>query len=178
MWRDGEVAAAIAAEVGQRLMELRSAQPSGTASLGARGDAAAHSVLLARLRQLRGDDPVVSEEGDVANAPIARRFWLVDPLDGTREYAERDRSDWAIHVAVVIDGVVTAGAVALPACGLVLSTVDPPTVPPILPPPVRILVSRSRPPAVADALASAVGGTLVPLGSAGAKTAAVILGEA
>src|SRR5919201_2957242 len=117
MWRDGEVAAAIAAEAGQRLMELRSAQPSGTASLGARGDAAAHSVLLACLRQLRGDDPVVSEEGDVANAPIARRFWLVDPLDGTREYAERDRSDWAIHVAVVTDGVVTAGAVALPRVG-------------------------------------------------------------
>jgi 3'(2'), 5'-bisphosphate nucleotidase len=111
----------------------------------------------------------------------ADRVWIVDPLDGTREFGEPGRTDWAVHVALWERGTLTAGAVALPAQGQVLATAEPPSRPaPPVPPggQLRLLVSRTRPPEFMPRLAGLVAGTLVPLGSAGAKAAAVIRGEA
>jgi 3'(2'), 5'-bisphosphate nucleotidase len=124
---------------------------------------------------------VLSEEGADNPARLgARRVWIVDPLDGTREFGEPGRSDWAVHVALWEDGDLTAGAVALPAQGTVLSTAEPP---PPLPedvastPRLRIVVSRSRPPGFVRDISGPINAELVPLGSAGAKVAAVICGE-
>ena len=124
---------------------------------------------------------MLSEEGrdDLARLS-ADRVWIVDPLDGTREFGEPGRTDWAVHVALWERGELTAGAVALPAQGTVLSTAEPPPAPPARRPgrPVRVLVSRTRPPAFLERLAEQIELTLVPLGSAGAKAAAVIRGDA
>ena len=120
---------------------------------------------------------MLSEEG-ARSVEGGGRTWVVDPLDGTREFGEAGREDWAVHVALVVDDAAAAGAVALPAQDVVLSTGAPPA---LAPPPQRaprIVVSRTRPPAFAEAFAEALGGELVPLGSAGAKTAAVVTGEA
>ncbi len=145
------------------------------------GDAAAHELLMAELTRRRPDDAVLSEEAreDERTDPRrldAPRVWIIDPLDGTREYGE-GRSDWAVHVALVEDGVPTAGAVALPGLGMVLGTGEPPTVP-AAPDPLRVIVSRSRPPAEALAIAEGLGAELVEMGSAGAKTMAIVRGEA
>jgi 3'(2'), 5'-bisphosphate nucleotidase len=120
---------------------------------------------------------VLSEEGERA-VEGGGRTWVVDPLDGTREYGEAGREDWAVHVALVVDRQAVAGAVALPARSVVLSTGAPPALPPPESRPPRVVVSRTRPPSFAAAFTEALGGELVPLGSAGAKTAAVVLGEA
>jgi 3'(2'), 5'-bisphosphate nucleotidase len=124
-------------------------------------------------------DAILSEEArDDLVRLERRRVWIIDPLDGTREFREPGRTDWAVHVALCIDGEPAAGAVALPARGVTLAT-DPP--PPPVPPwegPPRILVSRTRPPAQSQVIRDALGGELVPLGSAGAKAMAVVLGEA
>ena len=105
-------------------------------------------------------------------------MWIVDPLDGTREYSEPDRDDWAVHVALAIDGVAAIGAVALPARDLVLSTQPAPKLAPRGDGPVRLVVSRTRPPAVTEQLQQALDAELVPMGSAGAKTMAIVLGDA
>ncbi len=149
--------------------------------LGARGDDAAHQMLIERLAAARPDDWVLSEESsseahDDPARLTAERVWIIDPLDGTREFGEQ-RSDWAVHVALVEGHVPTAGAVALPGLGLVLATDDPPEPPPAARPP-RVVVSRTRPPAEAEAVAAALGAELVPMGSAGAKAMAVVRGEA
>jgi 3'(2'), 5'-bisphosphate nucleotidase len=120
---------------------------------------------------------VLSEEGERATEG-GGRTWVVDPLDGTREFGEPGREDWAVHVALVVDEAVAAGAVALPARAIVLSTGEPSARPAPERRRPRIVVSRSRPPPFAEAFAEALGGELAPLGSAGAKTAAVVLGEA
>ncbi|MDB5725248.1 MAG: 3(2),5-bisphosphate nucleotidase CysQ, partial [Novosphingobium sp.] len=104
------------------------------------------------------------------------RVWIIDPVDGTREYGEA-RSDWAVHVALAIDGVPAIGAVALPGLGLVLRTDRPGVVPPA-PERLRLVVSRTRPAREATELAERIGGELVPMGSAGAKAMAIIRGEA
>jgi 3'(2'), 5'-bisphosphate nucleotidase len=104
--------------------------------------------------------------------------WIIDPLDGTREYGERGRTDWAVHVALVEDGVLTAGAVALPGQGIVLSTQAPPVLAPAHDGPVRLVVSRTRPPSVTAALQVDMDAELVPMGSAGAKAMAVVQGHA
>ena len=106
----------------------------------------------------------------------ASRVWIVDPLDGTREYGEA-RADWAVHVALAVAGTATLGAVALPGLPLTLSSDDQ------LSRPhhsgrLRMLVSRTRPAAEAVAVAEALGAELVPMGSAGAKAMAVVRGEA
>lgn len=135
--------------------------------------------MSTRLREERPDDAVLSEEAaDDAARLDAERVWIIDPLDGTREFSEEGRSDWAVHVCLWERGSLTAGAVALPALDLVLAT---PSVPP--PPPSdgdrpRVVVSRSRPPDFAAAVAAALGGDLVEMGSAGAKTLAVVRAEA
>lgn len=151
--------------------------------VGKRGDALAHRLLVDALRTARPRDMVLSEEAADDRARLhASRVWIVDPLDGTREYGDPGRPEWAVHVALwdrdhERDGGLAAGAVALPARGLTLGTDRPPVVPASDPRRLRIAVSRSRPPAVATRLAGAVDAELVPLGSAGYKVAAVLLGE-
>jgi 3'(2'), 5'-bisphosphate nucleotidase len=158
-------------EAGELLLSIR---PHGDP---AEGDRRSHELLARRLAAERPGDAVLSEEGARA-IEGGGRTWVVDPLDGTREFGEPGREDWAVHVALVVDEQAVAGAVALPARGVVLSTDAPPTVAPSEPAPPRVVVSRTRPPAFAEAFARALGGELVPMGSAGAKTAAVVLGEA
>ena len=124
------------------------------------------------------DDAVLSEEGRDDLRRLQRsRVWIIDPLDGTREYGE-GRPDWAVHVALAIDGVAVAGAVALPAVGITLASEPAPVPPERADGPTRIVVSRSRPAHEARLLAAALDGVMVPLGSAGAKAMAVVLGEA
>jgi 3'(2'), 5'-bisphosphate nucleotidase len=174
---DHRLARELAEAAGHRLLELRAAGGEPDA-LRKAGDLTSHEFLMAELTRERPGDAVLSEEGkDDAARLAADRVWIVDPLDGTREFGEAGRSDWAVHVALWQAGELTAGAVALPARDLVLSTAEPITVPPVADP-LRLLVSRSRPPEFVARLADQLGAVLVPLGSAGAKAAAVILGEA
>src|SRR5215472_5329784 len=187
---DHELAALLATAAGHLLLGVRAEQAG--AAPGARGDAGdrrAHVFLLDELARLRPRDAVLSEEASDDPARLtAERVWIVDPLDGTREYGEPGRSDWAVHVALWARGELTAGGVALPAKGRVLSTAEPPPPPgpagtggsgePAFAQPLRIVVSRSRPPSFAARVAQDIGATLMPLGSAGAKAAAVITGDA
>jgi 3'(2'), 5'-bisphosphate nucleotidase len=179
---DHALAARLATDAGRLLVELRdtlSAEGIAGKQLGREGDARAHELLVGRLAELRTGDAVLSEEGLADPARLlAERVWIVDPLDGTREYGELPRTDWAVHVALVVGGEPVAGAVALPGRDLTLATEAPPPPPPPWDGPPRVLVSRSRPPAEATRVAEALGGELVPLGSAGAKAMAVVLGEA
>jgi 3'(2'), 5'-bisphosphate nucleotidase len=171
------VAAHAARAASDVLLRLRGDGLAGRA-LGDAGDAAAQQAILAVLTAERPDDVVFSEEAvDDRRRLDADRVWIVDPLDGTREYGETTRHDWAVHVALWSAGELTAAAVALPALGEVLVTDPAPALPARADGPVRIAVSRSRPPAEADAVAAALHGTLVPLGSAGYKTVAVVRGE-
>jgi 3'(2'), 5'-bisphosphate nucleotidase len=181
---DRHLARDLAAEAGSRLLGLRG-QGGDPDDLRKAGDRMSHDFLAGRLGRERPRDAVLSEEGRDDPARLAAdRVWIVDPLDGTREFGEPGRSDWAVHVALWERGELTAGAVALPAQGRVLSTAEPPArpEPPRAPgaaaQPLRIVVSRTRAPAFAALVAENVGAVLAPLGSAGAKAAAVILGEA
>jgi 3'(2'), 5'-bisphosphate nucleotidase len=166
-----------AAEAGDALMALRS-DPLDRRTLGDVGDRISHQLLMGLIAERFPGDRIRSEESDQAErlGSDEGRVWIIDPLDGTREYSE-GREDWAVHVALAVDGQAVVGAVALPAMGAVLGTVSPPELasPAKVP---RLLVSRSRPPAFAAPLAERLGATVVTLGSAGAKIAAVILGEA
>lgn len=181
---DHILAADLAQRAGELLLGLRAdlmAAGVQPAELKDAGDRASHEFLMAELGQHRPDDAVLSEEAEADeradNARLtAPRVWIIDPLDGTREYGE-GRSDWAVHVALVEDGVATAGAVALPGLGTVFSTAQPATLPDA-PETLRVIVSRSRPPAEALAIAEALGADLVEMGSAGAKTMAILRGEA
>ncbi|MBU6329144.1 MAG: 3'(2'),5'-bisphosphate nucleotidase CysQ [Acidobacteria bacterium] len=142
------------------------------------GDRRSHEWLMEQLATLRPADAVLSEEGKDDPARLGfSRVWIIDPLDGTREFSEI-RDDWAVHVALAIDGAPTVGAVALPGLELVLSTAEPPVMAPRpAGRPVQVVVSRTRPPAIAVAVAEELGGELVPMGSAGAKAMAVVRGE-
>jgi 3'(2'), 5'-bisphosphate nucleotidase len=184
---DHALAARLATEAGELLVELRtrlSRESLSPRALGEAGDAAAHELLMRRLAEERPDDVLLSEE----SSPTADRFesprvWIIDPLDGTREYGEVPRSDWAVHVALVSGGEPIAGAVALPARGdggLTLASAPAPPPPPSPPAGLRtrVVVSRTRPPGEAARIADALDGELVPLGSAGAKAMAVVLGDA
>ena len=167
----------MATAAGQALLALRADGLSGK-ELGNAGDAASQRILAAALSEQFPHDAVLSEEAkDSAARLSADRVWIIDPLDGTREYGELDRSDWAVHVALTIDGRAVVGAVALPSLDLTLATDNPPTPPPAHGGGPRILVSRTRPTAHAQQLADTLGGTLVPMGSAGAKAMAVVRGE-
>ncbi len=174
---DAELAAHLAADAGRILLEVRDSGRHHGKELGRAGDAEANAVLCKALRELRPEDGLLSEEErDNPDRLAKSRVWIVDPLDGTREFCER-REDWAVHVALAIDGVAAVGAVALPARGLVLRS-DHPAPLPAHPHRPRMVVSRTRPPAEALAVAEALGAELVPMGSAGAKAMAVVLGEA
>ena len=178
---DHQLAALLAAEAGELLLAVRkrlTAEDAPPSVLKAEGDHQAHELLMHRLAEERPDDAVLSEEGkdDLARLD-AERTWIVDPLDGTREFSEVPRTDWAVHVALVVDEEPVAGAVALPGLGVTLHTGDAPTLPTHGAPTPRMIVSRSRPPAAALRLAEALGADLVEMGSAGAKNMAVVRGE-
>jgi 3'(2'), 5'-bisphosphate nucleotidase len=175
---DHDLAFRLAEEAGHALLELRSAPVADDPkALGKAGDAASHQVLVRALAQARPDDAVLSEEADDDQARLtARRVWIIDPLDGTREYTESGRADWAVHVALVADGDLIAGAVALPAQRVTLTTGTAPALKPPTPGIIRMLVSRTRPPPVALGVARELNAELVPMGSAGAKAMAVVLG--
>ena len=178
---DHHLARDLAVVAGHRLVDLR-ARGGTPDELRKAGDRMAHEFLAAELARLRADDVVLSEEGADDPARLsADRVWIVDPLDGTREFGEESRTDWAVHVALWerAQGGLSAGAVALPALDEVLSTVNPPPQPADPPSqPYRIVVSRSRPASFLPRMAELAGADLDPLGSAGAKVAAVLTGAA
>lgn len=175
---DGELAADLAREAGRLLLDLRGKGGLEGKAAGQEGDRLANRYLVARLRAERPEDGLLSEEcKDTPERLGKRRVWIVDPLDGTREYGE-GRADWAVHVGLAVDGVAETGAVALPGLdGLVLRSDRPSPRPPRKGSP-RLLVSRTRPAAEAVAVAERLGGELVPMGSAGAKAMAVVRGQA
>ena len=176
---DHSLAAMLATEAGRLLLDIRAEFADASADeRKAAGDMRSHDFLIEQLVAARPDDAVLSEEGaDDLIRLRSDRVWIVDPLDGTREFADPGRADWAVHVALWSGGELIAGAVALPARGVTLAT---PQVPPLPPAPAvpRIVVSRTRPPAVALRVRAALGATLVEMGSAGAKVAAVVQGDA
>jgi len=174
---DIEFARHIAETAGRILVELQSSGLFTDKALGKAGDRTANAFIMEALKTNRPDDAVLSEEEkDNPERLQARRVWIVDPLDGTREYGEC-RTDWAVHVALAVDGEPVIGAVALPGFPLTLCSGRPPAVPQA-PQKLRMLVSRTRPAKEAVAVAEAIGAELVPMGSAGAKAMAVVRGEA
>lgn len=179
---DHELAAAIAKRAGELLLEVRAAAEAegvDEKTTKSRGDLMSNDLILAELARERPDDAVLSEESkDDPVRLTAERVWIVDPLDGTREFSEFGRSDWAVHVALVSAGTPIAAAVALPALGTVLSTANPPSLAPAHSGAPRLMVSRTRPPRITAYLAGVLEAELVPMGSAGAKTMAVVRGEA
>jgi 3'(2'), 5'-bisphosphate nucleotidase len=181
--RDHAEAARIATEAGELLVALRarlSDEGVDARTLKDEGDRRANALILDQLARHFPDDAVLSEEAKDDKARLdADRVWIVDPLDGTREFSEPPRVDWAVHVALVDGaGMPLAGAVALPGRALTLAT-DPPVIPAERRPgPPRVVVSRTRPPAEALAVKDALDGELVEMGSAGAKAMAIVRGEA
>jgi 3'(2'), 5'-bisphosphate nucleotidase len=179
---DDVLARDLATGAGERLLSLRAAGASSPAErLRRGGDLGSQQFLAESLTRLRPEDAVLSEEAaDDLVRLSASRVWIIDPLDGTREFGEPGRVDWAVHVALWEHGELTAGAVALPASGTVLCTAEPPLAPPAAAPGdrIRLVVSRTRPPDFVRRMAGELDAELVPLGSAGAKAAAVITGQA
>ena len=176
---NAELAAHLASVAGRILIEVRDSGMIAGRALGAAGDATANQFLCHALREQRPQDGLLSEESkDTLERLTKDGVWIVDPVDGTREYGEK-RSDWAVHVGYTEGGRAVAGAVALPGLdgGVTLSSGDPPPLP-AMPDTPRLVVSRSRPAAEAVAVAKAISGELVPMGSAGAKAMAIVRGEA
>jgi len=176
---DASLAAHLAETAGRILIDVRESGVFSAKALGKAGDQTANQFLCHALREQRPDDGLLSEEEkDNPDRLGKSRVWIVDPVDGTREYGEA-RSDWAVHVALAVDGVATVGAVALPGLdgGVVLRSDQPTALPPANNPP-RMLVSRTRPAAEALAVAEKLGAELLAMGSAGAKAMAVVRGEA
>jgi 3'(2'), 5'-bisphosphate nucleotidase len=172
---DHALAAWLAEEAGRRLLEVREEGLAGR-DLKDAGDRAAHELLMSLLAEHRPTDIVLSEEGkDDRRRLEADRVWIVDPLDGTREFSEPPRDDWAVHVALWERGAddLTAGAVAQPVLGQTFQTGAPPVVPPRTSDRPRIAVSRSRPPEFVHGLARQLDAELVPMGSAGCKVISV-----
>lgn len=179
---DHEVARVLAVQAGELLLELRermTAEGADQRTIKDAGDRQAHLWLMDALATLRPDDAVLSEEGRDSRARLAvERVWIIDPLDGTREYGE-GRSDWAVHVALTIAGAPDAGAVSQPGIGAVYSTGAPPFIPPRDESrPVNMVVSRSRAHPITIAVAQTLGATYTEMGSAGAKAMEVVRGQA
>jgi 3'(2'), 5'-bisphosphate nucleotidase len=187
---DHALAGELAEEAGRRLLELR-ARGGEPDKLRKAGDRLSHEFLVAELARRRPGDVVLSEEGaDDPARLVAERVWIVDPLDGTKEFGEPGRTDWAVHVALWERreaegaGDLTAGAVALPAQGHVLSTLDERGPRPGLSQAgeptgrLRIVLSRTRAPRFVRDISELINAELMPRGSAGAKVAAVVCGEA
>lgn len=174
--------AALAEGAGLELLALRQElHRSGLdpVVLKERGDARSQAWLARELSTRYPEDAVLSEEAadDLARLD-ADHVWIIDPLDGTREFSEAGRDDWAVHVALWHAGDLTAGAVALPARRTTYSTLSPPTLPGRGSGPLRLAVSRTRPPEFVTALADRLGAVLVPMGSAGVKAMSVLAGQA
>ena len=175
---DAQLAAAIAHDAGALLRWIQADGGASGKALGDRGDREANALILARLAVERPDDFVLSEESlDDQRRCAASRVWIVDPLDGTREYAE-GMDDWAVHIGLAIDGRPETGAVAVPALGRVFCTDHARAALAPLGTRPRVVVSRSRCPDIATRVALALDAEVLPMGSAGAKAMAVIDGRA
>lgn len=173
---DLELARLIAEGAGKILLDARASGLFAGKALGRVGDHVANAFIIAALRENRPDDAILSEEEQDSEARLgAERVWIIDPLDGTREYGE-DRADWAVHVGLAVRGQPVLGAVALPKLGQVMLS-QPQSLPPVPTRP-RMVVSRTRPAPEAMMVAQALGAELLPMGSAGAKAMAVLRGEA
>jgi 3'(2'), 5'-bisphosphate nucleotidase len=194
---DEALAATLAESAGEVLLALRREVEDGRrsadeAELRRAGDRAAQAHLASRLAEHRPADRVLSEEAADDRVRLgADRVWIVDPLDGTREFAERRddgswRDDFAVHVALWQRGRgLTAGAVGLPGRRTVYASSPAPLaadpgVEDVLAGrrPIRLAASRTRPPAIVRALAERGEVDLVPMGSCGAKSIAVLEGVA
>ena len=181
---DGDLAAHLAEVAGRILINVRASGLFSPKALGKAGDQTANQFLVHALREVRSEDGLLSEEEKDNPERLAKsRVWIVDPVDGTREYGE-ERADWAVHVGMAVDGEAVLGAVALPGLdltgtggGTVLRS-DQPRPVPAAPDKLRMVVSRTRPAKEAVAVAERLDAQLVPMGSAGAKAMAVILGQA
>lgn len=174
---DADLAAHLAETAGRILRDVRASGVFSPAALGAAGDQTANAFLVHALRCARPDDGLLSEEAKCDGTRLIKsRVWIIDPVDGTREYGEA-RADWAVHVGLTIDGEPVLGAVALPDAGVVLRSDRPQSLAAPSRPP-RMVVSRSRPAPEAVAVAERLGAELIPMGSAGAKAMAVVRGEA
>lgn len=174
---DGDLAAHLAEVAGKILLDVRASGLFSGKSLGKAGDQTANQFLCHALREQRPEDGLLSEEEkDNAERLAKDRVWIVDPVDGTREYGE-ERADWAVHIGMAVDGAPVLGAVALPGAGIVLRSDQPGEVPPA-PEKLRMVVSRTRPAKEATGVAEEIGAELVPMGSAGAKAMAILRGEA
>ena len=186
---DTELAARVAWLAGRLLRTIRRAEGAfdDPAGLGDRGDREANELILAELLAARPGDSVLSEESaDDLGRLDAARVWIVDPLDGTRQYKTAGRADWAVHIALwerrENGGAITSAAVALPELGSVFTTdvalageaFDPEGLVRLEP---IVLVSDSRPPDVSDVVTQ-VDGVVAHMGSAGAKILAVVRGDA
>lgn len=176
---DARLAAQLAERAGALLLRLRADAGLSGRELGKEGDAQSNALLLTELAEQRPDDAVLSEESvDSGDRLTADRVWIIDPLDGTREYGMPGRSDWAVHVALWQRGrEITEAAVAQPALDAVYTSDDAVAVAGVRDRPV-ILVSDSRPPEFAPQLAQTLGADLESMGSAGAKAMAVVRGDA
>jgi 3'(2'), 5'-bisphosphate nucleotidase len=179
---DHELARRLATEAGELLRTLRDELVTAGVprwQVMDEGDATAHHFLAKALAEARPADAILSEEGrDSPNRLANNRVWIVDPLDGTNEFGEDGRNEWAVHVALVIAGTPVAAAVALPAAGITLGTRPAPVLPPPHPGPPRIVTSRWHAPYAAAVISSALGADVLRLGGAGAKAMAVVLGQA
>jgi 3'(2'), 5'-bisphosphate nucleotidase len=170
-------AAVAAAAAGRALLDLRAnGGGRGRWWIGAAGDRVANDLLVGMIRRAYPDDPIRSEEG-AADAWGDGRLWIIDPLDGTSEFEIPGSAEWAVHVALADGGTPVAGAVAVPALDVVLDTGAPIPLQPAADPP-RIAVSRSHPPLAVRRIAQVLGAVPLAMGSAGAKVAAVIRGDA
>jgi 3'(2'), 5'-bisphosphate nucleotidase len=174
---DTELAAHLAEVAGKILLQVRDSGLLSLKALGKAGDQTANQFLIHALAEQRPDDGLLSEESKDTQERLAKsRVWIIDPVDGTREYGE-GRTDWAVHVGLAVDGVPVTGAVALPGLNLLLRSDQPQPVAPA-PAKLRMVVSRTRPAAEAVSVAEALGAELIPMGSAGAKAMAVVRGQA
>jgi len=177
---DAQLAGNLATRAGELLLKLRADSGFGEPDvLRKAGDRNSNELLVAALREARPDDAILSEESadDLARLD-ADRVWIVDPLDGTLEFGEEGRTDWAVHVALWQRGAgLTAGAVALPGLGRTLTTDGDLPKPGQPAEPLRFAVSRTRRPPWFDAMAERAGGVAVPIGSAGMKAMSVVLGD-
>jgi len=179
---DHELATRLAVDAGQMLVQIRDEMFGDGAhpwQVMDTGDIASHRYLLQQLASARPEDIVLSEEGhDDRRRLTSDRVWIVDPLDGTNEYGEQGRPDWAVHVALWERGRLSAGAVSLPAIESVWSTEPAASIAPIQREQPVMVTSRTRVPYLAMAIGRALGCTAIRLGSAGAKAMSVIMGHA
>ena len=125
MQDDVALASHLAATAGKLLLQVRDSGLLTGKALGKAGDETANQFLIHAIAQQRPDDGLLSEESKDTEERLSKsRVWIIDPVDGTREYGE-GRTDWAVHVALAIDGVAAIGAVALPGLDLVLRSDQP-----------------------------------------------------